>query len=71
MFRTATGQTGKDAYIYEAAQIANAQRELDRRMKLLRETVATEAPELFASSTDYLWAGADSAESFTKYLLKR
>jgi len=71
MFRTATGQTGRDAYIYESAQIANAPRELDRRFNELRKIVAAEAPELFEHSTDYMWASADSADSFTNYLLQR
>jgi hypothetical protein len=46
MFRTVTGQTGKDAYIYEAAAIANAQRELNTRMKKLVDTIKEEAPDL-------------------------
>jgi hypothetical protein len=44
-FRTATGQTGRDAYRYELAQIANAKRELDRRIDALAETIARELPE--------------------------
>lgn len=43
-FRTPTGQTGADAYIYEAAQIQNALRELDKRAHDLAEAMATELP---------------------------
>src|SRR4051794_27029894 len=43
-FTTPTGTTGRDAYIYEAAQIANAQRELDARMARLRTAIAREVP---------------------------
>jgi hypothetical protein len=35
MFRTPTGQTGRDAYRYELAQVENAQRALDERMARL------------------------------------
>lgn len=70
-FRTQTGQTGKDAYIFESAAIANAQRELDRRFRELREIVAEEQPELLKNSTDFLWAGATSADHFTHYLMGR
>lgn len=71
MFRTATGQTGKDAYVFEAAQIANAQRELDARFAKLRQVVADEAPALLQNSTDFLLAGADKAEHFAAYLQGR
>jgi len=68
MFRTPTGQTGTDAYVFEAAQIANAQRELDARFTRLRAVIAEEAPELFKSSTDFKWAKAVSAEHLSWYL---
>lgn len=42
MFRTSTGQTGTDAYIYEAAQIINARRELDARAARLANAMAEE-----------------------------
>jgi hypothetical protein len=46
MFRTPTGQTGRDAYVYEAAQIANALRELNARAARLAEAMAAElAPD--------------------------
>jgi hypothetical protein len=45
-FRTATGQTGIDAYIYEATQIANAQRDLNRRMLRLANTIKAEQSAL-------------------------
>lgn len=44
-FRTATGQTGTDAYKFELAQIANAKRDLDARMARLQEAMAAELPE--------------------------
>lgn len=71
MFRTPTGQTGKDAYVFEASQIANAQRELDARFKRLRKTVAEEAPELFRHTTDFITADAAAAEHFEWYLQGR
>jgi hypothetical protein len=43
-FRTATGQTGPDAYVYEAAQIRNLQRELDARTRRLAEAMVAELP---------------------------
>lgn len=70
-FTTPTGQTGKDAYVYEAAQIANAQRELDARMKRLLVAAHTEHPELFHYESDYdpeLTIGATSAGKFVNYL---
>jgi hypothetical protein len=39
-FRTATGQTGEDAYTFERAAIANLQRELDRRKARLAQAIA-------------------------------
>lgn len=68
MFRTATGQTGRDAYVFEATAIANAQRELNLRFRKLRATVEEESPELFLHSTDFLFSGADTAEHFSYYL---
>lgn len=67
-FRTATGQTGMDAYQFEAAAIANAQRELDARFQRLRAVVAAESPELIRARTDFMMAGADKAEHFSHYL---
>lgn len=45
MFRTPTGQTGKDAYVYELAAIANEKRELDKRFLRLLTIMKTELPE--------------------------
>ncbi len=67
-FRSATGQTGLDAYTYEATAIANAQRELDERFHSLVNTVRREAPGLFTYSSDYYWAEASSAANFTEYV---
>jgi hypothetical protein len=70
MFCSPTGQTGKDAYIYEAAQIANEQRELDKRFRHLRATVAEENPDLFENPTDFAFtANASHAAHFLAYLL--
>jgi hypothetical protein len=44
-FRTPSGQTGTDAYIYEAAQIRNSLRELDRRAARLAAVMVDELPE--------------------------
>lgn len=71
MFSTPTGQTGASAYIYEAAQIANAQRNLDERMRRLCTAVYDEAPGLLEHSTDYhpqLGVDGTSAEGFVEYL---
>lgn len=46
-FRTRSGQTGMDAYVYELTAIANAQRELNARFETLVETVRNEHPEYF------------------------
>jgi hypothetical protein len=70
-FRTSTGQTGLDAYVFEAAAIANSKRELDARFRRLRENVAEESPHLFANSTDFLFSGANAAEHFVHYLQGR
>lgn len=68
MFTTATGQTGVDAYVFEAAQIANAQRELDHRFRRLREVVKKENPQLFTASNDFAFAGAEAADHFCWYV---
>ena len=44
-FRTPTGQTGTDAYVYEAAQIKNALRELNARAARLAAAMVDELPE--------------------------
>ncbi len=44
MFRTPSGQTGSDAYAYEAAQIANSLRELNARASRLSQAMAEEIP---------------------------
>ncbi len=44
MFRTHTGQTGTDAYQYEAAAIVNALRELDARAAALASVMVAELP---------------------------
>lgn len=68
-FRTATGQTGLSAYVYEACQIANAQRELDARFHRLIDAVRVEEPERFQHETDYMFKpGASKAENFRDYL---
>lgn len=43
-FRTRTGQTGTDAYLYEAAQIANELRELNARAARLAAAMVAELP---------------------------
>ena len=53
MFRTATGQTGKDAYINEATAIANAQRDLDDRLRRLCSAIHSEHPELLRNRSDW------------------
>jgi len=50
MFRTQTGQTGRDAYIYELAAIRNARRALDRQMLHLIEVMTAELPRDAKSS---------------------
>jgi hypothetical protein len=68
-FRTPTGQTGPDAYQYEAAAIANAQRELDNRFHRLIDAVRSENPQMFVGSTDYMFRpSASKAEQFGHYL---
>lgn len=49
-YRTATGQTGADAYACELAAIANARRELDRQMSTLMDIITEELPEEATSS---------------------
>jgi hypothetical protein len=68
MFRTPTGQTGVDAYVFEATAIANAQRVLDARFKELHATARKEHPELFKFSTDFMWSGAEAALHFSAYI---
>lgn len=71
MFRTPTGQTGRDAYIFEATAIANAQRELDARFRRLLEAAHSEHPEMFACSSDYIpqFDGqAGKAKGFAEYI---
>jgi hypothetical protein len=68
-FRTQTGQTGPAAYQYEAAGIANAQRELDARFHRLIDAVREENPQLFSDRTDYMFKPpATKAEQFSHYL---
>jgi len=52
MFRTATGQTGRDAYLNELAALANADRELRARAQRLADAMRAElvtAPDVEAS----------------------
>ena len=73
MFRSRTGQTGKDAYVYEAAAIANAIRDLDKKYKEILEAAHSEHPELFKRWTDFhpeLGARAQNAGKFVDYLLE-
>jgi hypothetical protein len=69
VFRTATGQTGYDAYIFEATAIANEQRELRERLRTLLQAAHAEQPALFGHSTDWhpqlLGRQADAAELVT------
>lgn len=44
-FRTISGQTGKDAYTFELAQIRNEYRDLKARLARLTETIVEELPE--------------------------
>lgn len=61
MFRTATGQTGLDAYLFEAAAIANAQRELDARMGRLMDAITEENPDgLHGTRISTSWDGRTS-----------
>jgi hypothetical protein len=43
-FRTATGQTGRDAYIFEASAIANSLRDLNECMARLSAAMLDELP---------------------------
>lgn len=73
-FRTPTGQTGPDAYEYEAAQIANAQRDLDARFHKLLEAAHSEHPELFEFESDFnvmLHGSASRAEAFGHYVMRQ
>lgn len=70
-FRTPSGQTGHDAYTFESAAIANAQRELDERFMALLTAAHAEHPEMFEHKTDYWpdWNGqASNAPCFSDYL---
>jgi len=49
MFRTSTGQTGRDAYKYELAQIENSYRELNERMARLCAAMDEELPPTASS----------------------
>lgn len=69
MFRTPSGQTGHDAYVYAAAQIANRQRALDRMLTELVETIASESPADFERITPALKPGSCTAECVLKHLL--
>lgn len=75
LFTTATGQTGRDAYVFEATAIANAKRELDARMRTLLEAMRAESPELFACPSDWNprlgHARAESALSLAEYVALR
>lgn len=73
MFRTQTGQTGMDAYIYEVTAIANAQRDLDKRFNDLVEVIREEST-IFnhlngTPSTDYMFKpGARTATGLLEYM---
>jgi hypothetical protein len=71
MFRTASGQTGYDAYQYEAAQIANAQRDLNERFTRLVQIMHDEVPEMFPGSTDFQFSSAISAPTLLDRLRDR
>src|SRR6184192_1914070 len=43
-FRTQTGQTGRNAYLYELTHIDSARRRLDRRFNELRAAIVLELP---------------------------
>lgn len=70
-FRTPTGQTGKDAYSYEAAAIANEQRELNARFRRLVDAVREESPQLLLNTTDFMFSDANTAPKFVHYLKGR
>lgn len=53
MFRTQTGQTGKEAYQYELAALRNSKRALERQMTHLIEVIKSEL-SLDATSTHQL-----------------
>jgi hypothetical protein len=69
-FRTATGQTGRSAYIYEASAIANAKRELDERFSRLLTVMHEEAPLTFECSSDYRPELGDGRAENAKGLLE-
>lgn len=68
MFRTPTGQTGKDAYVFEAAAIANEMRELTARFQALREVVLEEMPELMPHRSDFAFSDAGAAGKFLEHI---
>jgi hypothetical protein len=51
--RTRTGQTGRDAYVYELTAIANEMRELNRRARLILTHMHDEQGDAFDASTDW------------------
>lgn len=71
---TQTGQTGRVAYVAEAAAIQNEMRELNARWRDLLRTMHEEMPELFHHSSDYSpelsSIKADSGERLVEYLRK-
>jgi hypothetical protein len=44
-YRTISGQTGRDAYVFELAQMSNKLRELKTQWQQLCETIADDLPE--------------------------
>lgn len=56
-YRTATGQTGTDAYIYESVQISNALRELNERAARLAAIMVDEMPD----DVEVKWSMASEA----------
>lgn len=80
-FRTPSGQTGRDAYRYEAAQIRNLQRELDDRALALAAAMEEEIPPHATCTRHFggrdhlieregmgrllLWVGADECSMST------
>lgn len=49
-YRTVSGQTGRSAYVYELAAIANARRALDQEMSKLIDIITAELPEDFTTN---------------------
>jgi hypothetical protein len=71
MFTTPTGQTGRDAYIYETVAIANAQRKLDERMARLVKIIREEDQDLAFYTRNLIKPKASSAEELCDKLLRR